>query len=79
MARWSVVLGVLGALLVPSVARAEKKIDRTVRLPTFEIWGRPARPMAAVDVARLALVISTPLPGPSLAENIERAAQKAPF
>lgn len=56
-----------------------KKKDKTIHLETIYVEGRPLKPLAAVEINRLALTIAVPQAQQPFLERVEQAAQKNPF
>jgi hypothetical protein len=68
-----------GCLLFASSAHAEKKRPNTVVLSSLLITGRIGRPLATVEVGRVAVSLTLSEPHPPFAENIATATQRQPF
>ena len=69
----------LSLVAVSRVSRADPVEPGTMEIPVVKIVGRVVRPLAAVEVNRIAPALRLKEPQDSFAARAERAVQRDPF
>ena len=69
----------LAAFALVTVASSAHAEDKTIKLNTYVVYGRAARPMVVTEVTRLPVASTLSVLQKPLSNHVEQAVHAAPF
>ncbi len=69
----------LAAFALVTIASSAHAEDKTIKLKTYIVYGRAARPMVVTEVARLPVASTLSVLQKPLSNHVEQAVHAAPF